>query len=169
MVAPASRVYDVAKALLDATISYHGGALPDRQYVSAGAPAWDCELVAVWCESTGSVEGGAELDAFESQRRLAGHTMRAGTFVVTIVRCTPAVPEMVGQQIKQTSVDEENAAAVDLYQDAQMIINAIREAEEAGELGTCNSVVFDTWVPIGPDGGFVGGEQRVRVGLSTGF
>lgn len=169
MAPPASRVYDIAKDVLDAVVAYHGGSLPDRQYVSAGPPAWDCELVASWCESTSSVDGGSEVDAFESVRRLAGHTMRAGTFVITIVRCTPAVPTTVGAQIQQTSVDEENAAALDLYQDAQMIINALRTAEEAGELGACNGLVFDTWTPIGPDGGYVGGEQRVRIGLSTGL
>ena len=55
------------------------------------------------------------------------------------------------------------------YEDAQRIMNALITAEDNEELGSCNRLVFDTWTPIGPDGGYVGGEQRVRVALSTGL
>ena len=169
MTAPVTRIKDVADQILDAVVVYHGGSLPDRQYRSAGPPAWDCELVSVHCESTEPVESAPEFGEFQSITRAAGHKMRAGTFVVSIARCTPAVPEMVGQQIKLTSVDEENAASAVLYEDAQRILNALIEAEDAGELPGCNSIVFQGWTSVGPEGGFVGGEQRLIVGVSTGL
>jgi hypothetical protein len=169
MAAPVTRIQDVAEELLAAIVTYHGGIVPDRQIVPAGPPAWDCEMVAVWCESTSSVDGGPELDAFESRRRMTGHQMRAGTFVISIVRCTPAVPNVVGSTVLVPTVDDENAAGRELHEDAQRVINALAEARDADELGTCNSIVFDTWTQLGPDGSYFASEQRVRVGLSTGL
>src|SRR5688572_8547210 len=52
-----SRLYDMAAAALTAVHTYHDGTLPERQFVSAGPPAWDCELLAVHVERTEGYEG----------------------------------------------------------------------------------------------------------------
>lgn len=169
MAPPVTRIVDVCDDLLAAVLTHHGGTLPGRQYVSAGPPAWDCELVAVYCESTGNVDGDPNIAAFESVTRLPSHTMRAGVFVLTIVRCTPAIPDAVGSTIINTSVHEEEAASTALHEDAQRLPNAIIAAERAGELPGCNSLALGGWTSVGPDGGFVAGELRVVVGLSTGL
>lgn len=161
-----TRIYDVCDDLLTAVVTRHGGDLPARQYVSAGEPAWDCELVATYCESAGNVDGDPTLDTFDAVKRLPGHTVRAGTFVVTIVRCTPAV---IDNSANPPSVDEENAASLAVYEDAQRMFNALVAAEKAGELPGCNSIAFGQWTVVGPDGGFVAGELRVLVGLATGL
>lgn len=164
MPAPATRVFDVASALLDAVVANHGGELPDRRYVSAGAPAWDCELVSTWCESTSGVDGGTTIDTLDAHTGSAGHTMRSGVFVVTIARCTPAIPD--GRDFP-TVANEETAAAA-LYEDAQRTLNALIEAERDGDLPGCHGIAFLGWSFVGPEGGFVAGELRVLVALSLG-
>jgi hypothetical protein len=169
MAPPASRIYDVCADVLGAVIDRHGAPLPDRAYVSAGPPAWDCELLATWCETTAGQAGNAAADVVEPLRSHAGHTMRTGVFVVTLVRCTPALPDVEGDQVVLPSTDEEQAAARELYEDAQRVLNALVAAEKAGELPTCNGMAFAGWNTLGPEGGLVAGELRVRIGLATGL
>ncbi len=169
MAPPASRIYDVCGDLLGAVIAHHGGSLPARAYISGGPPAWDCELLATWCENTVGIDGNVAQEQQQPLARHAGHTMRAGVFVVTLVRCTPALPDTEGDQIVLPSVAEEQAAARTLYEDGQRTLNALVAAERAGELPGCNSLVFQQWSTLGPEGGLVAGELRVRVGLATGL
>ena len=165
MAPPATRIWDVCNDLLAGVVSYHGGSLPGRQYVSAGSPAWDCELLAVWCETTNGNDGSPELDAISAHSVGAAHVMRSGVFVVSLVRCTPAVPDGVGDVFVPPSVDKEHEAAFEVYSDAQRTLNALREAEKAGELASCHGLIFSGWTVRDPEGGFVGGELRVIVSL----
>lgn len=169
MAPPVSRIFDVCGDLLGAVVARHGGTLPDRQYVSAGTPAWDCELLATWCETTSGIDGDPGGEAAQSLRRHAAHAMRAGTFVVTLVRCTPAVPDVVGDEMVLTDVADEESAAQTLYEDAQAILNALVAEEKEGGLTSCNGLVFQGWSYLGPEGGLVAGELRVRIGLATGL
>ena len=164
MPAPATRIMDVCEDLRDAVVTYHGGTLPDRQFVSAGAPAWDCELLAVWCETTIGVEGSPELEGLSAASAGAAHTMRAGTFVVTLTRCAAQMDDSG----KPPTEAEEETAATELYGDAQRTLNALIEAERAGDLPSCHGIAFSSWTVIGPDGGYVAGELRVQVALSVG-
>ena len=170
MATPPSRIYDVCADMLGAVLTRHGGAeLPASSFVSAGAPPWDCELVSVWCERTYSHTGNVAEEALEPHVRVPAHRMRGGIFVVTICRCTPAQLDSDGQTITVPTDDEEDAAARVLYEDAQRSLNALLAAEAAGELGGCGSLAFDAWNPLGPDGGFVASELRVRASLATGL
>ena len=169
MAPPASRIKDVCDDLLAAVIMYHGGVLPDRQFVSAGAPAWDCELVAVWCERTGPYDGEVNVEQPSSFSPSAAHSLRYGTFVVSIARCTPAVPDSKAGKIILPTVGDEESAATELYEDAQRIANGLLEAEQAGALPGCHGIAGVDWRVVGPSGGFVAGEFRVRVGLATGL
>lgn len=169
MAPPATRIMDVCTDLLTAVQANHGGILPARQYVSAGPPAWDCELVAVWCERTAGFDGNVMAELSDAIAKAAAHTMRYGSFVVTIVRCTPAVPESAGGKVVLPTVAKEEDAASALYEDGQRVINALVAAEKAGELPGCNGIAFVDWTTQGPDGGMVAGNLRVRVGLATGL
>lgn len=169
MAPPVSRIYDVAAGLLAAVVAEHGGTLPDRQFVSAGAPAWDCELLAVWVESTGGHDGNVVADVLQPQMAAAAHTMRYGTFVVELVRCTPAVPDTEGPTLGMPTEAQEDEAAQLLYGDAQRVLNALVRAERDGALGGCHGLAFMGWQVLGPQGGLVAGQLRVRVNLSAGL
>jgi hypothetical protein len=88
--------------------------------------------------------------------------MRAGLFVVSITRCA-AIP---GDDMEFPTEAAEEVASTALYRDAVAVMNSLRTAEKAGELGACNGVAFSTWTSVGPEGGFVGSESRVLVGLA---
>lgn len=169
MAPPATRIYDVCADLLAAVQTRHGSPLPARQFISAGAPAWDCELLAAWCERTAGL-GSADpnVEAAVAHSREPTHAMRYGVFVLTLMRCTPAVPDTVGAEVVLPTVADEQAASSQLYEDAQRMLNAVVAAEKAGELTECHSLALVDWRIIGPDGGYVAGELRLRIGLAQG-
>lgn len=169
MAPPATRIYDVCADLLGAVVNNHGGTLPDRQFVSPGAPAFDCEGLMVWCERTAGFDGDVLVETTTSILPGASHTMRAGTFVVTLTRCAPNVVSDDGGNLTLPTTDEEDEAAQLVYEDGQRVLNALVEAEKAGELPLCHSLAFIDWRVLGPYMGFVAGELRVRVGLATGL
>ena len=163
-----SRLYDMAAAALLAVQTYHGGTLPDRQFVSAGPPVWDCALLAVHVERTEGYEGDVNVVTAQPLSAGAGFAMRAATLAVTLVRCTPAVPESKGSKVSLPSVADEEDAALTLYSDSQRELNALVQAHKAGELGGCRSLAFMDWSVLGPEGGMVAGLLRVRAGLVIG-
>lgn len=166
MAPPPSRIYDVCEDLLAAVVDHHGGAdLPARQYVSAGPPAWDCELLATWCEQTAGGVTPTAAGVTDAMTSGAAWAMRVGTIVVTIARCAPTQ----GDSGEPPSVDQEEGAARTLYEDAQRVLNALITANREGTLGSCHGVAFLGWRVLGPEGGLVAGELRVAVGLATGL
>lgn len=168
MAPPADRVYAVCDDLLDAVVARHGGELPVRQYVAAGPPAWDCALLATWCETTRGTLGPPELAATDSHSAGGPWAMRAGIFVVTLVRCMPpAELDHAGEVLNLPTVAEESAAAEVLYTDAQRLLNALVAAYKAGELGSCHGLAFSDWRVLGPAGNLVAGELRLLVNLSA--
>ena len=158
--APApTRIYDICVDMLSTVVANHGGTLPARQYVSAGPPAWDCELVAVHCISSASPTGADPI------ARSAGHLMRSAQIVVTIVRCVPTV-DTNGMGVSVPSVTEEQAAAAALYGDAQRIVNAVAIGEAAGTIGSCWGVRFLDFAALGPEGGFAGASVSFEIALT---
>ena len=162
------RIYNVCQALLTAVIDHHGGTLPSRQYVSAGAPAWDCDLIAVWHETADGYEGNPVTITTQTMPSGAGFALRAGTFVITMVRKTCAVVKSVGNRAVLPTVEQEEDAAHTLYGDEQRMVNAVVAATKAGELPGCHSLAIVGWQVIGPEGEYVAGELRVRIGLVVG-
>ncbi len=162
------RLLNMAQSTLMAVQSHHGGELPARQFVSAGPPVWDCELLAVHVERTEGYDGNAATTTVQPLAAGAGFAMRVATLVVTLVRCTPAVPDSKGSKVTMPSVDDEEAAATVLYTDAQRMLNALVVAHRAGELVACRSLAFQDWSVLGPTGGLVAGVLRVRAGLVIG-
>lgn len=163
------RIYDAAHQLLAAVATRHGGTLPERQYVSAGAPVWDCELLAVHATGGFPTEGNPATVVNQPNPRGAGFALESAQFAITMARCTPAVPKTQGPgKVVLPTVEQEEAAAAMLYADVQRVKNALVAAAKAGELPGCASLVFEGWSVEGPDGGYVGTVRLVRVGLALG-
>lgn len=162
------RVYNLCQALLGAVVDRHGGTLPDRQFVSAMAPSWDCDLLAVWHEVAEGYEGNPTVATTQSMPSGAGYAMRAGTFVITMVRKTCAIVRSQGNKAILPTVEQEEDAARTLYGDEQRMVNAVVAAVKAGEIAGCHSLAILGWQGIGPDGEYVAGELRVRIGMVIG-
>ena len=83
---------------------------------------------------------------------------------MTLTRCAAQMDDSG----KPPTEAEEETAATELYGDAQRTLNALIEAERAGDLPSCHGIAFSSWTVVGPDGGYVAGELRVQVALSVG-
>lgn len=155
---PADRLFDAAQALLDTVVAHYvtaGVALPDRQFVSDGTPAWDCEQVVVYVERTfsGTLEN-------ENTRPLNCLVVRSAQMVVEIARCTPVFASEYDDS--PPAADAIQAVSRQVLADSMHMTNAIVAAHQAGELGGCKGLALVEWESLGPQGGLVGGRQRVR-------
>jgi hypothetical protein len=155
----------VCDELLADVISYFGMVgvdLPARRYVAAGVPAWDCELVAVYVVgiSPGDLAGLSGDISFEDG---ISYGLRNATIAISIVRCS-AKSHVVGSKVTPPTVAEEEAAAAALHLDADTIDAAVLSSSIVG----CQMIAPVAWTPIGPQGGFVGGEWRYRFSLEDG-
>lgn len=160
MPAPVERMDRACHEVLSAVVAHHGGALPERRYVSAGPPVWDCSLVAVWAERTTGYSGDPGAPTAEPRTPGAGYAMRVAQLAVTIVRdaaCSDNPPP---------SVIQEQAAALAMHEDEPRLINALVAAVKADEMGGCRSLAFLDWNVEEPSGGLVGGVLRLQVGLT---
>jgi hypothetical protein len=156
----------VCDELLSDVISYFGMVgvdLPARQYVAAGVPAWDCELLAVYVVglAPGDLAGLTTGDI--SFQDGISYGLRNATIAITIVRCAPK-PHVAGSKVTPPTVAEEEAAADALHLDADTIDAAVLSSSLTG----CQMIAPVSWNPIGPQGGFVGGEWRYRFSLEDG-
>lgn len=161
-----NNVYLFARAVLDAVNAHwpapgDAEALPDRQYVTFGNPAWDCEQVVCSVQRMFSVESDVAAEQIISGPLFF---MRGIAVAVSIIRCVP-VPDDSGDVILLPSDTELEAAAQIALVDSEAIFNALVEAQLAGELAGCSGIAFDNWVAEGPEGGLGGGTQHVRLAM----
>ncbi len=159
------RIWLLAQAVRDAIhVGYavEGVPLPDRQFVSPGLPAWDCELLAVQAERTFGHAGNLATEVLEPQLPAAGHALRGVTCAVWLIRCVPTIHDD-GSNVTVPSVTEEEAAAAVILRDAQLLLNVLVAAQRAGDLPSCSGVAFEQWTNVGPQGGLGGGVLRVRL------
>ncbi len=178
MTIPASRIFDIAAACLQAVVDHYateGADLPARQYVANGLPAFDMteggecdEQVTVFVESTYGIGGDPIIEDPRHQFPDLSHAMRAGVFAVTIVRCVPMIDDSSGNPVIPSPEEETESAAL-IYEDAVLMLNALVEAERAGELPGCGSVSFMRWTNENAQGGVGGGTLRVAISLSDAF
>lgn len=158
MALPADRLYLAARALLDAVVAGYaaaGVALPPRQFVSDGTPAWDCEQVTVYVERTfsGTV-------AAESTSPMNCLVVRSAQFSIEIARCTPVFAD--GWSDAPPTGDAIEAVAETVLADPMIVANSIVAAQRAGDLAGKDGLSLIEWESLGPQGGLVGGRQRVR-------
>jgi hypothetical protein len=166
------RIYDICQAIKAAIVAYYADPanavpeeheLPERQYVADShlAIVLDCPQLAVACEVTTGYEGDPSLATAIGQFRGAGHAMRAGTFVITLARCSAPQDED-----EPTDVEDEEDSARAVYADATRILNALITAEKAGTLPGCGQVAFLSWRPAEEvNAQWAAGVLRVQIGL----
>lgn len=167
--APApDRLFVLARSIIDALNAGYqndGVALPDHQLVTPGLPAWDCAGLYVHVERTFGHDGNIAAEAVQPLTAHPGHTLRAATIAITLLRCVPEASDDGGGGIILPSASAEEAAAALILTDAQRMLNILVAAQKAGDLTGCNSLAFESWQSAGPEGGLGGGLLRVRVGV----
>lgn len=159
------RVWQIAKAVLAAVVDGYAAesvALPARQFVSPGLPAWDCDILAVQATRTFGHAGNVAAEIIDPQTPSAGHAMRGVALDVHLIRCVPTTHDD-GTNISVPSVIEEEAAAEVILTDAQLLLNVLVAAQRAGDLPGCSGLAFEQWRNLGPSGGLGGGVLTVRV------
>lgn len=166
---PSTRVSATALAVKQAVVDYYeagGYDLPSRRLVTPGLPAFDCcEMLAVQVERVFQHQGEVAQEVLQSIGAAAAATVRGASFAVWILRSVPVMKESGRMRVAPPSADDEEAAAMRILADQQLVWNALIEAQRAGTLATCDSMAMDAWTYVGPSGGIGGGVQRVRLSL----
>lgn len=154
-------LYTLAGDLLAAVEGYFAAEapavdLPDRRYVTTGSPAFDCEQVTVTIPQlfTG-LPGSAYVGP------LVPGVTSAVELQVSVIRCVPTMDDG-GNPPDTTDLE---TSAQELLIDADLLRAAMFEAKKDGVFDTCNDVVIAETIAYGPEGGFGGWTQIVRVGL----
>ena len=134
--------------------------LPERRYVSEGNTSWDCEQLTVrFVRSTPGLPGAGRVDPMG--QRCA--QPRSAEYEVQLIRCAAAIE---GKQTAPTPAAIEANAAVVLT-DAWLLPIAIALAASAGEIaGGCQNIVVGALTARGPEGGFVGNQLTVEIGVA---
>lgn len=155
---------DMCQAILDVLTdgwgALGGEELPARQYVCNGSVAWDCEQLTVHTGRMFSTEASPANEGFFTQPS-PGAFLRGAVFVVTLIRCAPDVKD----DGSPPTVGELSDSAQVLNQDAIAVFEVLAKAQRDGDLAHCQALAFDSWVPQGPEGGYVAGITSVRMTL----
>lgn len=147
-----------------------GVALPDRQYIAAGAPnqiAWDCEQLVISLQGIG---WGVAEEAFQQTVQTGtGASVqgpRHAVLVVQLVRCLPT-PEDDGTP---PSADDLTDAGLTYLKDCALLSQAMQiaaaELARPENLGRGAVTRFGIVDPEGPAGGFVGASASLYVSLT---
>lgn len=166
---PPDRLFLLCKDTLDAIetgFATAGVALPGRRYVANGDQqvAWDCEQVTVAHQTTSSYGGNVAVAELSARLRDPASTMRAATVAIQIVRCAPTITGTAPNLSIPSPADEEESAQ-QIYADGQIVLNSLITAQKAGELTSCNGVLFLDLVTLGTSGGFAASKLRAQFGL----
>jgi hypothetical protein len=144
-------LYDLAAELLGfcaAALDTLPAGAPDRQYVSIGPPALDCDQLTVHVLQVGEGQTSPANTPLDRMRRgVTVPRIELSFMVVTIVR--ECYPGPTGKQLtRPPEVADLNAAARIISADGWLLYNAVPAALAAGELwGACN---FTGWEPLQP-------------------
>lgn len=136
--------------VLDDLLAVAAGALedpPERVFIGTGPGlAWDCEqLTARVGETTGKFQQGTTC--------LVGLDIDVH---LTLIRCVPVVDDN-GNPPSSGQLDE---AGHSFVEEMEVLFEAVRgwSPPEPGQ-----QAVIVSWIPLGPEGGYAGGEWTVRV------
>lgn len=160
-------LHTLASALLAAIVDYYAAntteaaqALPARQYVADGTPAWDCEQVTVHVRRTFAIDGSGQ----EVGLLPLGHMVRRGAEMgLQVVRCIPTVEGEMEVEFPTAEAIEESARVI--LTDAEMLADAAVVADQSGVLPGCDGVFFAGWENAEPGGGLGGGTITIRLVL----
>lgn len=161
-----STLHELCLAVLDTVTGFYedqGLILPKRRVVPAGVPSWDCELVAVWSEGTYPHAGDIMREEPTPLVGMGGGTLRGLSVCVTICRCCPDVVELENGEVKWPSDSDVTETGRLVHEDEPLVTEAIRAGAAAGSLPNLNDWGLLNWSIVGPMGGFVASEMRLRV------
>ena len=160
------RVWDLAVEVLAVVEDGYSAAavpLPDRRYVSAGTPAYDCDQLVIWVARLGSHAGDPAADFTTAVGAHPAMSLRYAELNVTLLRCVPVVElDDQGGVILPSVLEEERAAELVLH-DSLRIWQTLLEGR--ARLTTCNSLAWAGWASDPPEGGLAGGTLTLRAGL----
>lgn len=138
--------------------------LPARQYVTVGeVPVADCEQLVVAIPRTFGTQGSPARE--EIVPITAGVPwLRTAVFTIQILRCIGVVDAPAGQPDipTPTQMDAEGSG---ILTDADTVLASLIAAHKAGELAGCGGIALEGWRAIGEQGGFAGGNTRLRLNL----
>jgi hypothetical protein len=158
------RPFVLAEAMLAAVVSHYGDQgvpLPGTRLVTTGQVVADCELAAVAVQRLFNHEGDVGGEVVQALRRHQGHQLRGMLAAVTVLRCVPVLDD----DAQPPPAGEIQAGARLILADAQHCWDALRAAEDRGDLTGCNGLAWAGWDSYGPEGGYGGGFLTVRAGL----
>lgn len=148
----ATEVYDQGAAVLAAVVAGYaeaGVALPAKQYVAEGPPAYDCEQVVVaFARLRPGLPGASDVTSPDMQRATLP---RVVTWAVHVVRC---VPVQTGKRPPSATQLGDSAAGV--LTDASVLPRSVVNAWRAGDLASCSGLAVLEVAPAGPEGGVAG-------------
>ena len=157
---PVDALSDLAGKALAAVVDHwpaEATPLPaDVQYVSAGTAVWDCESVVVMANSTLGTDSDVALEQIVQMGM--GYALRAADLSVLILRCVPVEDDSGNPP----TADQIQAADDVILVDSIAVMNALMEAQAAGELATCNGLAFLRWSAQAASGGLGGGLSEFR-------
>lgn len=161
------RLLDLATDLLAGVVArWPGDAsdLPELQYLTNGAIAWDgCDVLAVsFSRTAAAFEGDPAQEAITSGVFVG---VQFGVFDVTLLRCVPDMVQTGNELPTLPSPADLTASAEQLIRDAQALTNAVIAAQKAGDLAGCGGLVVEGCSAQGPEGGMGGNNLRVRLSL----
>lgn len=131
--------------------------LPERQYVSFGQIAWDCEQLTVSVLRTYATEGDPAFETRFSGMPIFSH--HAVALEVSIIRCQPTIPD--GSD--HPPVVDLQTAAYDALVDEGTLRDVLVSAQNAGDLGSPQGLSLGAWESQGPQGGVGGGALGVSL------
>lgn len=157
-------LYNLASNVLDAIVAgwpVGATALPERQYVTFGDVAWDCEQLVVAIERVFGIDGDVTGETYIQDGTLRG--FQGVTVGAWLIRCVPDIDSALDGQLIFPSVADLDASAQILCADPIHMWNTIASAQAAGAIASCNGLAFQDADPAGPLGGFGGTLLRVRM------
>lgn len=152
-------IYDVMSDLLTSITDYlvsESFTVPERSYVHAGQVAYDEEQLVV---SANRIYFGSVANEVLRDQKLPNFP-RTVVLEILYLECVP------------TQESEDPPSSADLDASAESVLewgvgigNALINAYKNGVFFSCADVAVGPSVPVGPEGGYVGFSQELRLGL----
>jgi len=158
---------DACAEALDTIPAFDGGLLgaPDRKFVSAGAPVWDCcEQLAVHVVALG--EADTSPGGLAAGKRFTTGRINHVILQATVTRCVSTGIEATGGNYQPPTVAALMADSVQHDADGWALWNHLFNLQSSGLFLTlCDEVFFEGITAAAPAGGCAGWIATLRVYL----
>lgn len=160
-------LYDLAAQLLTATreaLTATSGGEPKECVVALADHPWDSCCDGLLYVKADTVQG-VDIFPAPAENTACSPLQLAATFVVVHARCAPSPRGTARGALEVPTLDAVNQAAMVYYEDVLAVINAVTSVVRVWR-NDARDVNVGPWLPIGPEGGCVGGQQTVTVSLA---